>query len=881
MRRRMAALLICALWILGLIGPFPTNALASVADSGTFGAEGAAAWTLRSDGTLEFSGGGMVGQPYQEYKGMKLYGVSATWKDTTANVSYDNWELAQAAAWQRMTDGVIRSPYKNHSALKPGNSYGSTAEITLASSSPFTLRLDWKHNTGSFITNVVYDFQITVGGERYLYDIRHSQSQSRSGSVRKDLPAGTHTLTLSCTLDMPPAGYATPDLSYISIEGLTAGASAPWGPWSARKDEIRRVSVPDGFTSVGDYAFSHCAGLTDAALPGSLESVGENAFDGCENLRDVYFFGAEEQWNAVKIAEGNDALKSAQIHYAEGGDIGEGLSWTLENGRLTVAGSGDMPDWDADAAPPWSLFRGYIDTVVIRRGVSGIGNRAFEACPNLRLASIPAGVTRIGGGAFADCPALESVSMPDGLLSVGEAAFEGCAKLKLAVLPGSVSSIGTRAFADCASLESLNFPGAASRVADGAFSGCAALSSATISEGVSEIGDNAFSGCAALSVLTLPPGLRSIGASAFANCAALAELALPDGLERIGQSAFSGCAALTALQIPASVRSIEASVFSGCAALSEVAIPTGVASVEPSAFAGCAALTTFKVLDGNSVYAPGDGALFSLDRETLFLYPPGRSGAYAVPEGVTEIAPNAFANCVALTALNLSDTVERIGDGAFRDCAALSDIYYIGTEVDWISIEVGADNAPFLSANLRYAYLIQFAPNGGSVGEQSKAVVNGAPYGALPTPQRSGCAFDGWFTAAVGGELVTADTVAELSGNQTLFAHWTATNIPELSDGDNEVTDFEQAQAAENLEGLLTVPDAETPDVFITAMAFCAVYDRDGMMVSIQAWDVDVSDVRNIRFMGRVSVPEGVSVGEIKVMVLSDGLSPLQEPGMF
>lgn len=70
------------------------------------------------------------------------------------------------------------------------------------------------------------------------------------------------------------------------------------------------------------------------------------------------------------------------------------------------------------------------------------------------------------------------------------------------------------------------------------------------------------------------------------------------------------------------------------------------------------------------------------------------------------------------------------------------------------------------------AYAVTFNPNGGSVSQSSKSVTSGQKYGTLPTPSRNGYTFDGWFTSANGGTQITAATTVNLTGNQTLFAHW-------------------------------------------------------------------------------------------------------------
>ena len=59
-----------------------------------------------------------------------------------------------------------------------------------------------------------------------------------------------------------------------------------------------------------------------------------------------------------------------------------------------------------------------------------------------------------------------------------------------------------------------------------------------------------------------------------------------------------------------------------------------------------------------------------------------------------------------------------------------------------------------------------------SGGEGSKTVTSGEAYGILPVPVRPGWGFSGWYTARVDGDKISADTIALLTGNQTLFAHW-------------------------------------------------------------------------------------------------------------
>ena len=71
-------------------------------------------------------------------------------------------------------------------------------------------------------------------------------------------------------------------------------------------------------------------------------------------------------------------------------------------------------------------------------------------------------------------------------------------------------------------------------------------------------------------------------------------------------------------------------------------------------------------------------------------------------------------------------------------------------------------------------YNITLDPNGGNLANATKEVTYNSPYGTLPTPNRAGYDFDGWFTEKDGGTKVEASTVVTAAEPHTLYAHWTA-----------------------------------------------------------------------------------------------------------
>ncbi|MBQ3340765.1 MAG: leucine-rich repeat protein [Kiritimatiellae bacterium] len=86
----------------------------------------------------------------------------------------------------------------------------------------------------------------------------------------------------------------------------------------------------------------------------------------------------------------------------------------------------------------------------------------------------------------------------------------------------------------------------------------------------------------------------------------------------------------------------------------------------------------------------------------------------------------------------------------------------------------------FLRATMRDFYddvpVVSLRLNGGGSlnGASDELLVDrDAEYATLPTPTRTGYAFDGWFTKATGGTKVTGTTTITTNSSHALYAHWT------------------------------------------------------------------------------------------------------------
>ncbi len=125
------------------------------------------------------------------------------------------------------------------------------------------------------------------------------------------------------------------------------------------------------------------------------------------------------------------------------GTCGDSLTWTLaDTGTLTISGTGEMYDFYYDNGVwtnPWMSYAGDIKKVLIKQGVTGIGEWAFGYCRNLFSITLPESVTSIGDRAFYDCSSLISITLLEGVTSIGDWAFYNCSTLTSITIPEGVA----------------------------------------------------------------------------------------------------------------------------------------------------------------------------------------------------------------------------------------------------------------------------------------------------------------------------------------------------------------------------------------------------------------------------------------------------------
>ncbi len=181
---------------------------------------------------------------------------------------------------------------------------------------------------------------------------------------------------------------------------------------------------------------------------------------------------------------------------------------------------------------------------------------------------------------------------------------------------------------------------------------------------------------------------------------AIKRIVLSPQITYIGAYAFFGCDCVEEICLPAALAGIGDFAFYYCNGLQQVQLPAAVARIGTGAFVWCGRVERYTVAAENDAFSARDGHLFTKDEKTLVRYAQGKADtAYTVPEDTEQIAAYAFGSCDMLQSIRLGDQVSAIGDFAFFDCNALSEVQYAGTRQQWTAMQIAENgNAAFTRA---------------------------------------------------------------------------------------------------------------------------------------------------------------------------------------
>ena len=481
-------------------------------------------------------------------------------------------------------------------------------------------------------------------------------------------------------------------------------------------------------------AFTGCKNIVAINIPNSITKIVPEAFSDCSALESVTIYEVEGTVDPVyyspEITGADGKTQKDGVVIKNDGVTGKTLFY-FPNAKTGNNGVYAIPD-DVETIPAEVFSGRELTKIIVPASVTNVMANGFATARYLtevEFLAAPEGTEEkaltIDEKAFEGCYRLETLILPARLMtmklydakaadgSYTQSVFKGCSHLAnievrgnaapdtervysaqngmllsvdgktllyypagktdtTVVLPDSVTSIGDKAFYKNTKITTFAVPARLQNIGESAFEGCTGITTLTFEGGEGDadlrIEDRAFYGCWKIEALTLTENVRYLGESAFGDTRNITEVTVNSS----GNVTFKDGAFVSAY---------------GGSNVKTLHIGKGLANVDISAvFGGTnAVLATVTVDKENNYYYEGsDGVIYDklLNEEQvnvptkILYYPMLKEGEYELPGSITTIGANVFVGRKKLTKVTIGANVTEIGNAAFKDCTALTEVVW-------------------------------------------------------------------------------------------------------------------------------------------------------------------------------------------------------------
>lgn len=378
-----------------------------------------------------------------------------------------------------------------------------------------------------------------------------------------------------------------------------------------RKTEIVRMpinhkattyTIPETVTSIGQSAFEGCVNLTELKMSDSVTDMSVSVFKNASNLESVIL---SDNIKAIRSSSFSGCSKLSEVNIPS---------------KVTSI--------DEKAFEKCALLSG---ALILPEGMSYLGEYSFAETA-ITSVEIPGTMQNFQGGAFYNCDFLESAVIKEGVTYIHGNIFCYCDNLKNVTLPTTVTDIAEGMFESCINLEEITIPSGTIR--KNAFKNCAALKTVNLGSGVTSILSDAFYNCESIKEFTIPSNVTSISKGMLNGCYGLEKITINSSAD-IPKSAFTYLSDVNTVIINGEIKNIGESAFAGMG-IKSIDIPSSVEDFNALALSSCEKLESVKLNEGTSSIS----GYFDYCRKLKYIY---------IPDSVTSISEGCFSNCPYLT----------------------------------------------------------------------------------------------------------------------------------------------------------------------------------------------------------------------------------------